>query len=115
MRYVRKQIVTRVLADETVNEIPVIKDLFKTLFKARTDISISYRTENTETLTSHSRVRFVLLSEDTFDITVINPSHSMTVKKIPYSSVEYVCATVVPSEVFTKKETVEKGDILDLS
>lgn len=115
MRYVRKQIVTKVLTDELVEDVQVIKELFKTLYRARTDLSITYRTDNTENPTSHARIRIMRLDEETFDITIVNPTHSMTVKKIPYSQVEYVCATALPSEIFTKKESVEKGDTLDLS
>lgn len=115
MKYIRKQIVVKVLADETIEDISVIKEIFQTFHKARTDAAISYRSSPMECLTSHQRVRIIKIEEETFDIMVINQSDSMTIRKIPYQFVEYVCTTVSPSEVYTKQDSVRKGDTLDLT
>lgn len=115
MRYVRKQITIQVIADEQVEDKESIRTLLQNFQKARTDISISYRRDAQSMATSHERVRINLVSEDTFDLTVINSTHSLVVKKIPIENVDYISSTVSPSEVFMKKETVNKGDTLDLS
>ncbi len=115
MRYVRKQITIQVIADEQVEDKESIRTLLQNFQKARTDISISYRQDDQSMATSHERVRINLVSEDTFDLTVINSTHSLVVKKIPIENVDYISSTVSPSEVFMKKETVNKGDTLDLS
>jgi hypothetical protein len=115
MRYVRKQIVTKVIADEVISDPNVIKEILGTFLRSRTDASISYRSSPMDVPTVHERVRITGVAETTFDISVINPAHSMTVRKIPFAYLDYVCTTVSPSEVFTKKDVVERGDILDLA
>ena len=115
MRYVRKQMTIQVIADEQVEDKEAIRTLLQNFHKARTDISISYRRDAHSMLTSHERVRINLVSEDTFDLTVINSTHSLVVKKVPIENIDYISSTVSPSEIFMKKETVNKGDTLDLS
>jgi len=115
MRYVRKQITVQVIADEQVEGKDTIKALLQNFQKSRTDISISYRRDEHSMLTSHERIRINFVSEDSFDFTVINATHSLVVKKIPIENIDYISSTVSPSEIFMKKETVNKGDTLDLS
>lgn len=113
MRYVRKQISIQVIADEIVEDIATIKGILQTFQKAKTDVSISYRRDYLPT--THERVRVILVADETFDITIIATTSSMTIRKIPISSVDYLCSTVSPSEVFIKKDGVNKGDTLDMT
>lgn len=115
MRYIRKQISIKVIADEVIEDVPVIKELMQTFQKAKTDVAISYRKNQMEFPVSHERVRVISVYEDSFDITVVNSMHTMNVRKIPLNCVEYVSTTVSPSEIFLKKENIQKGDTLDLS
>jgi len=115
MRYVRKQITTQIIADEVVDDVEVIKGILKTFNQVKTDVSISYRKNKMDMLSSHERVRIVSVFEDTFDITVINTTSSMIVRKIPISNIEYLASTISPSEIFLKKDCVSKGDTLDMS
>lgn len=115
MRYVRKQISIQVIADEVVDDKNSIRDLLQTFQKAKSDIAITYKKDEMAMPTSHDRVRITLVTETTFDLTVINNMHSMIVRKIPIGNIDYISSTVSPSEVFLKKESITKGDTLDLS
>jgi len=116
MRYVRKQIVVKVLADEIIEDLSVVKQLLETFQRSRTDAHISYRKDQFETATVHDRVRITAVHENSFDLTVINQTHTMNVKKIPIADVDFISTTVSPNEIFVKKSgIVEKGDTLDLA
>jgi len=115
MRYIRKQMTVQVIADEIIEDEQIVKELLLTFLKAKTDTSISYRKNEMEMPTSHDRVRFNSVSDNTFDITVVGNAHSMLVRNIPISGIEFISTTVSPSEVFVKKEGIKKGDTLDLS
>lgn len=115
MRYIRKQVTIQVIADEIIEDKRTIKDLLLTFFNAKTDASISYRRDEIDMPTSHERVRFSAVSDDTFDITVVGTMHSMVVRKIPIRGIEYLSTTVSPSEIFIKKDGIKKGDTLDIS
>jgi hypothetical protein len=116
MRYVRKQIVVKVLADEIIEDLAIVKQILETFQKGRTDASISYRANQCETATAHDRVRITAVHEDSFDLTVINQTHTMNVKKVPISYIDFLSTTVSPNEIFVRKNgVVEKGDTLDLA
>jgi hypothetical protein len=107
--------IMQTIVDQIINDSNIIKTLLETLYKSKSDISISYRKNDSILPINHDRVRLLSVKEDTFDISVINDYQTMIVRNIPITGVEYICSTVSPSEVFIKKNEVQKGDTLDIS
>lgn len=115
MRYIRKQVTTQIIADENIEDLNVIKDLLQVFYAARTDLSLNYRKDELSIPVSHERARIISVHDDSFDITVIGNAHSMIVRKIPINSIEYLSTTISPAEIFIKKDSIKKGDTLDIS
>jgi len=115
MRYVRKQFILSVVTDENIDDLSSIKDLVKALSQAKTDVSITFRKDKMEQPTSYDRVRIEKLEDQTFDIVVLHQTHTFSLKKIAYDSIDYLCSVVTPSEIFRKKSSPSKGDVLDLA
>src|SRR4051812_6717327 len=103
MRYIRKEMIVRVIVDDEVTDPSAIRDILVALHKAKSDIALVYKRDEMEVPMTHSRARILSVGEDTFDVDVINKTHTMIVRKIPINMLDSLTTSVTPTEIFVKK------------
>jgi len=120
MKYIRKEIIETIIADEEIKEASVILDILDSARKNKQDISIAYTKGSgyaPQTFTqARARVEFVHRDKGTIDITVIQgSSYSVKISALPIGSILKVEMTVNSSDQFAKRDNVTRTDMLDVS
>ncbi len=114
MHYTKKEIITRIVADEIIDDISIIKELLNALKSSKADCSISYYKNLDHIASTHPRVRIMSCSETDFSIQVLTTSGTMLINKIPYSGIISLSTFANPSETLLKKNSLGKADVLDI-
>jgi len=116
MQYVKEEIITTTVCDKELEDLDVIKKLIRSICETRVLISLSYqkKIQYEKKNNSYSKVKIIVVNDDTINIRIFTNKANFVIKDIPYTDVTSITILSSKNEFLVSKENIGRFDLLDI-